>query len=101
MSGPEARILESTIGVPPVSDLVMLNSLMTFERSRRRREDAVCVRISKALEGVAIHSDGPTADEICRIGVSNAKDGDPVGLNTIFPSLSGQKQEMSERNISI
>ena len=101
MSGPEARILESTIGVPPVSDLVMSSSLVTLERSRRRREDAVCVRISKALEGVAIHSDGATADEICKIGVSNAKDGDPAGLNTIFPNLSGLKEETSERNMSI
>ena len=91
MSGPEAKILESTIGIPPVSDLVMSSSLVTFERSRRRREDEVCVRISKTLEGVAIHLDGPTADEICRIGVSNVKDGDPVGLNTIFPDLSERR----------
>lgn len=98
MSGPEARILESTIGMPPTSDLVMSSSLVTFEYSSRRREDDVCVRTSKALEGVAIHSDGPTADEICRIGVSNTKDGDPVGLNTTLPDLSELKREMSERN---
>lgn len=100
MSGPEPRILESTIGMPPASDLVMSSSLVTFERSRRRREDDVCVRTSKALEGVAIHPDGPTADEICRIGVSNTKDGDPTGLNTTFPDLSELKREMSERNMS-
>lgn len=55
MSGPEARIFESAIGMPPVSDLVMSSSLVTFEHSRRRREDEVWVRISKELEGVEIH----------------------------------------------
>lgn len=101
ISGPEARTLESTIGMSPASDLVMSSSLVTFERSTRRREDEVCVRISKELWDVAVHAEGPTADEICRIGVSNTKDGDPAGLNTTFPDLSELKREMSERNMSI
>lgn len=101
MSEPEAKILESTIGMSPVSDLVMSTSLVTFERSRRRREDEVYVRISKELKGVAIHSDGRTADEICKIGVSNAQDGEPAGFNTILPDPSELKREMSERNMRI
>ena len=101
MSGPPARILESTIGTPPASDLVMSSSLVTFERSRRRRDDEVYVRTSRVLKGVTIHLDGPTADEICRTGVSNAKDGDPVGLNTIFPHPSKLNRDMSGRSVSI
>lgn len=101
MSGPEARILESTIGISPVSDLVMSSSFVTFDRSRRRREDEECVRTSKVLKGVAVHSDDTTADEICRMGVSNAKDGDPAGLNTIFCDLFGLKREMSKKNMSV
>lgn len=77
--------------MPPVSDLVMLSSLVAFEHSRRRREDEVCVRTSRLLLGAEIHWDGPTADVICRMGVSNTNDGDPVGLNTIFPDLSELK----------